>query len=563
MSVQVKPQYGGTHASLNHQAKSFEATLDNIRVPFRPQFDPRRKLQQEIEVCATLLFCCSNTIHEIRLFTNNIMPLSCVRSFIHSLQSSKRKIWECIDPIERKRYFEKKKSLKMTNNSSVVVAGNEENMQQQRLNNNNETKQMIGASKAVNAAKSPFKGGDASTSNAPANNNNNSPMKQTKSASSVPKRADIEFKVNAMKVVELKRELKKHGFETSGLKKDLRARLLNLMISNLEKNETQRSQTQQTDNAMSSSSLAKTATSHNKAVGNTLPTMKSENEKVEVDRHRTRNEHDELTTTTLLSKEDKTEPTMAEASGLTLPSSVGANKMQGQARESISSMEVEHHNTTESESVKCDHQSLPVAAQMPSQLSSQAAKAVAPPDSSSPTTKNSSSSNPLVSKSDHKSKQMYESDLAAKEGVQETAAAVPATSSPNAFAINNCSKPQFGGIQNIGVSSLATSLLKKDCQSQPEPMAVDNVQDKKESLGGSSDLSPPASEVSACSKSSGKSVKDMVSKFSTFSSMSSNSSTSGSTLSKGLKAKMDARLARNAEIREKVSQPTGKYGKRN
>ena len=83
-------------------------------------------------------------------------------------------------------------------------------------------------------------------------------------------------------------------------------------------------------------------------------------------------------------------------------------------------------------------------------------------------------------------------------------------------------------------------------------MVVEDAKQNTDTSEGVDDISPPPSEVSACSKSSGKSVKDMVSKFSSFSTISSASSSSGSALSKGLKAKMNSRLARNAEIREKV-----------
>jgi hypothetical protein len=41
---------------------------------------------------------------------------------------------------------------------------------------------------------------------------------------------NIEFRVNAMKVVELRRELRNRGYDTQGLKKDLRARLLDSML---------------------------------------------------------------------------------------------------------------------------------------------------------------------------------------------------------------------------------------------------------------------------------------------------------------------------------------------
>jgi uncharacterized protein (UPF0335 family) len=49
-----------------------------------------------------------------------------------------------------------------------------------------------------------------------------------------PSRSNIEFKVNAMKVVELKKELKSRGFDTNGLKKDLRTRLLDVMMEELD-----------------------------------------------------------------------------------------------------------------------------------------------------------------------------------------------------------------------------------------------------------------------------------------------------------------------------------------
>jgi hypothetical protein len=43
-------------------------------------------------------------------------------------------------------------------------------------------------------------------------------------------RSNVEFRVNAMKVAQLKKERKSRGLDTNGLKKDLRARLLNAIF---------------------------------------------------------------------------------------------------------------------------------------------------------------------------------------------------------------------------------------------------------------------------------------------------------------------------------------------
>ena len=49
-----------------------------------------------------------------------------------------------------------------------------------------------------------------------------------------PSRVNIEFRVNAMKVVELRKELRERDMDTNGLKKQLKARLLQAMFEEAE-----------------------------------------------------------------------------------------------------------------------------------------------------------------------------------------------------------------------------------------------------------------------------------------------------------------------------------------
>lgn len=51
-----------------------------------------------------------------------------------------------------------------------------------------------------------------------------------------PSKAEIEFRINALKVVELKKELKARGLDANGLKRQLRARLLDAMLEDCESN---------------------------------------------------------------------------------------------------------------------------------------------------------------------------------------------------------------------------------------------------------------------------------------------------------------------------------------
>jgi hypothetical protein len=80
-------------------------------------------------------------------------------------------------------------------------------------------------------------------------------------------------------------------------------------------------------------------------------------------------------------------------------------------------------------------------------------------------------------------------------------------------------------------------------KSQPPP--PDQLDDPTD------DISPPSSEASNCSKISGTKVRELVSKIANNSNYQTTQN-GGSALSKNLQAKKEARLARMAEIREKV-----------
>lgn len=362
------------------------------------------------------------------------------------------------------------------------IAGNEENGHQ-LSHNQLQTKQVVAPTKSTTTT-SPVDG-DVSLNIA-----GTSQFKAKTAA--IPSRADVEFKVNAMKVVELKRELKKRGCETSGLKKDLRSRLLMTMMS--ETNAQEKAEKTKSESAVVDSST--------KAFDTVPATLKPKN----YDQMPQRLQPNPSKDSTYM--QAITEPSKSVASSVVAPTesntkSLGSrtepastfvhsqddqSKQLPQPKESISSMQVEHHT--------------------------------------------SDSKSPKDGSSDHRPQAHHVSSD---------------SSSEDAVASASSSSVPFGKPEIIDASSavVATS-------SAPVPMVVDNIDDPKVPKEEDEDISPPASEVSACTMSSAKSVKEMVSKFSTFSSLSSASSGSGSALSKGLQAKRDARLARNAEIREMV-----------
>jgi SAP domain len=301
-------------------------------------------------------------------------------------------------------------------------------------------------------------------------------------------RSNLEFKVNAMKVADLKRELKQLGFDTGGLKKDLRSRLLQAMIDSGYASEALAVPAAKSLDIETSSHPVKPSSSRAFNLVDPTDAFKPPQSEVKVD-------------------------SFLENGQSSLQSGVIPPKCQ---KDSISSMQVEHHMTETTTEMSLAH-----------------------PKDANLESDDLKENSPLQIKES-------KSEFIAQVGLKASNAPTMNVSSHDVSLIG-----KQGRVSDVEMPPAnATEPARKSKIQQIEESLI--VQDKKvnEELH---DISPPASEASsASSKSSGKMVKDMVSKFSGLTSLSSTSSSSGSALSKGLQAKKDARLARMAEIREKV-----------
>jgi len=407
--------------------RTLEVVISQVRIPFRPKHDPSKRLAEEIESC-------------------------------------KRKIWECVDPAEREKYLEKKQK-KHTKQGGIVENSNENS--QQSLNN----------SRPPSAFKKP-EGLHQLPDIQKAQKNRSQPPKQPTQT-----RSDIELKVLVMKVVELKKELKARGGDTSGLKKDLRARLMSIMLEQLDQEEPSvPSVTNKTTGISNSITTVESIVEHNEN-SNTMETSKTSI-------HASNNDE---------KLEDKRVP----------PPLNDSSAQENRGKESISSMQVEHH-CTEVEPVKTTE---------PEQKEMEQDK-----------TERVCSSSQIPHKASNSIGHGILKELE-----------IPVT------AINEETVPLS---DENSTSNEASECPPIDQEEVSEVMAQFNNKSGKEVSIDNDDTSPPASEVSCSSKASGNSVKDMVSKFSGFSSLSSSSS-GGSALSKGLQAKKEARQAKIAEMRAK------------
>eukprot|EP00531_Pseudo-nitzschia_arenysensis_P014562 CAMPEP_0116127452 /NCGR_PEP_ID=MMETSP0329-20121206/6847_1 /TAXON_ID=697910 /ORGANISM="Pseudo-nitzschia arenysensis, Strain B593" /LENGTH=628 /DNA_ID=CAMNT_0003621551 /DNA_START=141 /DNA_END=2027 /DNA_ORIENTATION=+ len=152
------------------QVHKIQGIIAQVRIPFRPKNDPSRSLAEEIESC-------------------------------------KRKIWECVDPVDRQQYFEKKQ--KRSEEQENKYEYDKENSK--KISQNATKKLEEPVVKKVEEPKMVVQ---------QAPKNKSQPLTRT----------DIELKVLVMKVVQLRKELKERGQDTNGLKKDLRNRLINVML---------------------------------------------------------------------------------------------------------------------------------------------------------------------------------------------------------------------------------------------------------------------------------------------------------------------------------------------
>lgn len=270
-------------------------------------------------------------------------------------------------------------------------------------------------------------------------------------------RTDIELKVLVMKVVELKKELKARGKDANGLKKDLRNRLINVMVEDLKREETQNIKAQKKVYNASDAVIVEESQEEQKESSDSMDISKDSNEKP-------------------------------------------VDNVESQRRESVSSMQVEHHNEAEEQPKEIQNDNF----------------------------KNSFSLEQKQKQSQNK--QMF----VASEGWKKPDSSLKSIREKDDVS-NNKTPAHISENSREEKSELTESKVKQFSEM------------KKDS---NEDMSGPPSEVSF-SSTSGNSVKDMVSKFSGFSSNLSSGS-SGSALSKGLQAKKEARQAKIAEMRAKV-----------
>jgi hypothetical protein len=273
-------------------------------------------------------------------------------------------------------------------------------------------------------------------------------------------RSDIELKVFVMKVVELKKELKERGCDTAGLKKDLRARLMSVMIEPLDQEEPNK-----IAGASYSNTIVESITEH-KEISDTVEISKnnipdSSNEKLE---------HEMVPPPPLDNSRDH------------IP-------QEDRRKESMSSMQAEHHSTGVEQ----------VKTMEIEQEDNEKKQENSMRKCSSGQVHNVSSS----SICNESSKRQENSVTAISEEAVLSSFGNSASDGPS-----GC--PPAEEEETPGV---AAPLLKSRTISEIKETGFDN-----------DDVSALASEVSCSSKASGHSVKDMVSKFSGFASLPSSSS---------------------------------------
>jgi hypothetical protein len=325
-------------------------------------------------------------------------------------------------------------------------------------------------------------------------------------------RSNIEFKVNALKVVELRMELRNRGYDTQGLKKDLRSRLLDAMLVELEAEDSLQiplalvsiKMPQATTAAVvtSSENLQQTSSSE-KIVGDSTggddamqvgtSTSKSQGaKKMSIE----------------LRHPDNSKKMSLELSQPTKKSSIEPKRQvirhseQHNRGESISSMQVEHHGTT------TDEQNVITIEGKDSSMGVQTATAMAILRSPAPNSQ-------------------------AKESVPSTSRVqkVSTESSPRVF------KP----------------ISEKKVEKNPSVVKDDGKTSVSSQISADDNSRTNSEACTSISKESGKMVKDMISKFSGQASLSSTlSSSSSSAVSKEMKKIKEARMAKIAEMREKV-----------
>ena len=302
-------------------------------------------------------------------------------------------------------------------------------------------------------------------------------------------RSDIELKIFVMKVVELKKELKERGCDTAGLKKDLRTRLISVMLEQLDQEEPNK--------------IA--GVSYSNTIVESIIEHKEISDTVEISKDNIPDSLDEKLDHELVP------PPPLDNSSDNIP-------QEDRRKESMSSMQVEHHSTGVKQVKTME---------------------IAQEDNEE------KQENSIVKCSSGQVHNVSTSSIC-NESSKRQENSVTAISEEAVFSsLGNSAFDGSSGCpptEQEETPEVAAPLLKSRTISEIKETSFDN-----------DDISAPASEVSCSSKASGSghSVKDMVSKFSGFSSLPSSSS-GGSALSKGLQAKKEARQAKIAEMRAKV-----------
>jgi hypothetical protein len=305
-------------------------------------------------------------------------------------------------------------------------------------------------------------------------------------------KANVEFRVNAMKVAELKKELKSRGLDANGLKKDLRARLLNAIVDEPE--------TQQSDLVVVKVESMK--------LGSPMPSV----ENIQMG-SKSLMDIDDKDSGDLETK-DASRAVIDFASMNVEKDEVISKDVQPAMNESQSKSERVSCSSTQAEA---DHHCPGILEEKPADRQMMDAKECTN-NIAKPTEVPKSKREELESSSQSSSLKRARSPL---RGMAKNAFKVPGNSPANAGS--------------------------------GDPMKVEPPSDMTPEDDTSP---PSSEVGSSCSKISGSRVREIVSKMSNqqFSSTASSSQNAGSTsaLSKNLKAKKEARLARMAEMRGKV-----------
>ncbi|KAL3906031.1 MAG: hypothetical protein SGILL_009442, partial [Bacillariaceae sp.] len=451
------------------------------------------------------------------------------RNGIHPLDPScKRKIWECVGPAERQRYLE----YKQKKQRKIVVTDKENAAQENKAA---ETK------KSIQDEKLPAKP-DRPVQEQSQRSNRSAPQQPPKKKS-MANQTNIQFKVNALKVLELRKELQDRGESTAGLKKDLRLRLLDVMLAELAAEgsidmnqpvpETVKSPQRQPNQR---------SAKEQQDVSPRMDSGVSDNDKVIQENEKKEAKSPRLSEAKKMSidknEEQAKSQRLSEAKRMSIDSvQPGSTTQPENNRDSISSMQVEHHSTTLTAAKRLSASEMSVECV---QESSEKSKDEALAQSSGAVVSN-------------------ESDSRAKNSLQNT--------NEQSSKVHSEHKNVFGSNPK---SSTASSKENDEQSSLIESSRQQNDTTKNDEADAYSDesdddsVSPPPSELSTMSKASGQRVRELASRYGGSASVSSAKSATKSAsvtsaksatkpdVTEAWKKVQEQRMA-NAKMREKAA----------